>query len=296
MRGETVCRSFRKTVAAAATVLMIVAVPSSAFAWGAAAHRYIMRRAIDLLPPEMRPFFIEHRDEIVMRVNDPDLWRAAGFDDEANHFVNFGMPEIGPDPFTGLPRDLDAAIEKFGEPFLRRLGRLPWREAEEFGNLRRALEGVTRRRPFAAGNAVLFASVAAHYIQDAYQPLHASNNYDGQLTNQRGVHARFETALFERFESRLTVTAAPASPMSHPRDAAFDALLASYRLVPRVLQADKDAAAGKDTFDDGYFERFFTNVRPVLEERLGSAITATASMLWGAWEQAGQPDLRSGRP
>jgi hypothetical protein len=50
------------------------------------------------------------------------------------------------------------------------------------------------------------------------------------------VHARFETALFERFESRLTVAAARASPMTHARDAAFDALLASYRLVPRVLQ------------------------------------------------------------
>jgi hypothetical protein len=244
----------------------------------------------------MRPLFIDHGVEIVMRVNDPDLWRVAGFDDDANHFVNFGMPELGADPFTALPRDLDAAIEKFGELFLKRVGRLPWREAEEFGNLRRAFEGIGRREAFAAGNAILFAAVAAHYIQDACQPLHASNNYDGQLTNQRGVHARFETALFERFESRLTVAPGPASPVSHPRDMAFATLLVSYRLVPRVLQADRDASAGKDTFDDGYFEKLFTNVRPVLEERLGSAITATASLLWGAWEQAGRPDLRSGRP
>ena len=204
--------------------------------------------------------------------------------------------EQGKSGACGERNDLDAAIEKFGEPFLRRLGQLPWREAEEFGNLRRAFEGLARRAPFAASNAVLFAAVAAHYIQDACQPLHASNNYDGQLTNQRGVHARFEMALFERFESRLTVTAAPASPMTHPRDAAFAALLASYRLVPRVLQADKDAATGKDTYGDDYFERFFTNVRPVLEERLGSAITATASLLWGAWEQAGRPALPGERP
>src|SRR5689334_21547478 len=53
---------------------------------------------------------------------------------------------------------------------------------------------------------------------------------------------RFETALFQRFESRLNVTPAPASPVIHPRDVAFDALLASNRLVLRVLQADKDAA------------------------------------------------------
>jgi hypothetical protein len=156
-----------KTIAAVAAVFIVAAAPSPAFAWGAAAHRYIMRRAMDLLPLEMRPFFIDHRDELIMRVNDPDLWRVAGFDDDTNHFMNFGIPELGADPFMALPRDLDAAIEKFGQPFLKRLGQLPWREGEEFGNLRRAFEGVARGAPFAAGNAVLFAAVASHYIQDA---------------------------------------------------------------------------------------------------------------------------------
>jgi hypothetical protein len=81
-------------------------------------------------------------------------------------------------------------------------------------------------------------------------------------------------------------------------------MLAMRRLTPcwpatgscRVCcRADKDAAAGKDTYRDDYFETFFTKVRPVLEERLGTAITATASLLWGAWEQAGRPTLRSER-
>ena len=255
-----------------------------------------MGRAIDLLPPEIRPFFAAHRDELILRVNDPDLWRVAGFDDDPNHFMNLGMSELGPFPFSALPRDLDAAIEKFGMPMLKRIGLLPWREAEEFGNLRRAFEGFKDGSPYAAGNAVLFASVAAHYIQDAHQPLHASNNYDGQLTNQRGGHARFETALFERFESRLTITPSAPSPMMHPRDAAFDALLASYQLVPRVLQADKDAVVGKQTYDDDYFEKFFAAVRPVLEERLAGAMTATTSLLWGAWDLAGRPGLRDDRP
>ena len=39
------------------------------------------------------------------------------------------------------------------------------------------------------GNAVLFASTLAHYIQDAHQPLHVHNNYDGQLSGQTGLHA-----------------------------------------------------------------------------------------------------------
>jgi len=80
-------------------------------------------------------------------------------------------------------------------------------------------------------------------------------------------------------------------PIANARDAAFDALLSSYKDVPLVLAADTKAVAGKTMYDDDYFRKFFDNVRPVLEERLSSAITATASLIVGAWEQAGRPPL-----
>jgi hypothetical protein len=138
---------------------------------------------------------------------------------------------------------------------------------------------------------VLFAAVAGHYIQDAHQPLHATNNFDGQLTGQTGLHARFERDVIERFESRLTVHPAAPEPVTNPRDAAFDALLGSYRLVDPILAADREAIAGKDTYDDEYFERFFARVQPILERRLGDAITATSGIIIGAWLLAGKPVL-----
>ena len=125
-------------------LLLLVSVPTRASAWGVAAHRYIMGRAIDLLPAEIKPFFDRYRDELVLRVNDPDTWRVAGWDDGPNHFVNFGLPDLGPYPFAAFPRDYSAAVEKFGLEPLKRIGMLPWREAEEFGNLRRAFEGFRR--------------------------------------------------------------------------------------------------------------------------------------------------------
>jgi hypothetical protein len=97
---------------------------------------------------------------------------------------------------------------------------------------------------------VLFAAVASHYIQDAHMPLHASNNNDGQLTGQTGLHARFETTLFERYQSKLTINPAPIASIANPRDAAFDTLLASHQLVERLLQADREAAVGRDSYDD----------------------------------------------
>ncbi len=288
----------RKARVGLLAVLLYSLAPSPASAWGFAGHQLIMRRAIDLLPSELKPFFTAHRDELVLRVTDPDLWRNVGWEDDPNHYVDFGVPEFGPYPFTALPREYGAAIEKFGAATLKRNGTLPWREAEEFGNLRRAFEGFKRQAPYASSDTVLFAAVASHYIEDAHQPLHATNNHDGQLTGQIGVHARFERDLIERFESRLTVHPAPGLPITNPRDAAFDALLASYQLVDPLLAADRAASAGKDVYDEDYFEKFFAGAGPILERRLADSITATVGVIVGAWEQAGKPalSLKDARP
>ena len=289
----------RKASLIAAALLVAMLVPGSAFAWGAVAHRYIMRRAIELLPVELKPFFEKNRDELVMRINDPDLWRVVGFEEEPpNHQIDFGVDDYGPYPFTALPREYDAAVEKFGVATVRRHGLLPWRTMEEFGNLRRVFQGFARNQLYVGGNSVLFVATLAHYVQDAYQPLHVHNNYDGQLSGQTGLHSRFESELFERFESRMTINPAPVRPISGTRQFIFDVALKSHQLVSQILAADRAAIGAKDTYDDEYFEKFFTAIRPVIEQQLAGAITDTASTIVSAWTEAGKPPLRltDGRP
>jgi hypothetical protein len=281
----------RKTLVAVCVLVAITGVPGNAFAWGAVGHRLIMRRAIDLLPPQLKPFFEQFREEIVVRVIDPDQWRSIGWPEDPNHFLDFGVPEYGKYPFDALPREYGAALEKFGDAALKRNGLLPWREAEMFGSLRRAFEGFTRNSPYAINDVVLFSAVASHYIQDAHQPLHATDNYDGAATGNQGIHARFERDLIERFEPRLRLTPAMPKGITSPRDTSFAVLLDSYQLVDTLLEADTAAIAGKDTYDDEYFEKFFTRVQPVLERRLSESISATAALIIGAWEQAGKPVL-----
>ena len=283
----------RKAVVALCAAVVLAAAPSSALAWGFEAHRYIMRRAIDVLPPTLKPFFERFREEVLVRAVDPDTWRNVGWEDDPNHFVDFGDPIMGPYPFLGFPREYGAALEKFGTRELRRLGLLPWRVAEESGNLRRAFEGFARNAPYATSDTVLFAAVASHYVQDAHQPFHASNNYDGQLTGNDGIHARFERDLMERFQSQLTVNPGRPAPISNARYTTFDVLLASHKLVDSILRADKDAIAGKESYDAGYYERFFAAVRPIFEHQLAASVTATAGLIMGAWEQAGRPALRT---
>lgn len=276
----------------ACAVMIVCLLPMPTWAWGAAAHRFVIDRAIDVLPSDLKPFFDAHREELSWRVNDPDLWRVVGWDEGPHHFLDFGADEFGPYPFQALPREYDRAVEVFGVETLKRNGLLPWRFAEMYGHLRRAFADVAANRPFAVGNLVLFAATAAHYIQDAHQPLHATIDFDGQRTGQRGIHARFETELFERFQSRLRLRPAAPAPMTAPRDTAFDILLESYGLVPRVLEADQAAAGGRTTYDARYYDAFFSRAQGLLERRLGDAITATASMIVGAWVEAGRPALR----
>ena len=272
-------------------------VPAQTFAWGFAAHELIMRRAIDLLPPELKPFYDHVRADLEIRVTDPDRMRSVpGWDDDPNHFVDFGVPEYGKPPFTELPREHGAALQKFGAATLRKYGTLPWREEEVFGGLRRAFEGMTRKSLYAASDVTLLTGVAAHYMQDAHQPFHATDNFDGVKSRNIGIHSRFETELILRFASRLRLAPSAAKLLTSPRDAAFDALLVSYAQVDKVLAADDAAKAGKDVYDDDYYEKFFTAVQPVLEERLSAAITATASVIITAWEQAGRPVLYTGIP
>jgi hypothetical protein len=283
----------KKTLLTTCAFVMIALLPQSAFAWGFAGHKLIMRRAIELLPPELKPFFDQFKDEIVVRVTDPDTWRNVGWADDQNHFVDFGVREYGRYPFTALPRDYGTALEKFGRVALERNGLLPWREAEEFGNLRRAFEELKQNAPYTLSNLSLFSAVASHYIQDATQPFHATDNFDGAQTGNAGIHARFERDLIERFESRLKLTPAPPRPVTNARDTAFDELLASFQQIDPILKADREAIAGKDGYGDEYFEQFFTKVQPILEQRLSEGISATAGVIIGAWEQAGRPVVRA---
>ena len=44
-----------------------------------------------------------------------------------------------------------------------------------------------------------YSADLGHYIADAYVPLHTTENYNGQLTGQKGIHAFWESRLPELF-------------------------------------------------------------------------------------------------
>lgn len=284
---------------AALVLAALVTLPSSASAWGFDAHKFIAERMIALLPPELRPLFEARKAFIIERSIDPDLWRNVGWEQEPpNHFLDMDYEAFGPYPFTALPRDYSAAVQKFGKDVIDTQGLLPWRTAEFFGRLQREFEAL-KRKPvpgYTLDNIALHAAMLTHYVSDGHVPLHAVVNYDGQLTDQRGLHSRWESELFERFRGKLTIAPQAMKPVVDPRDFMFETLLASNREAPGVLAADKAAAAGREFYDDGYFEAFAKEALPGLERRLNTTIAAVAASITGAWEQAGRPAVPAELP
>ena len=265
--------------------LCTLARPAPAAAWGTEVHKFITARAIALLPGELRPFFERYSPMISEHSIDPDLWRTAGFLEEPpRHFVD--MDAYGPYPFRELPHDYAAAVGRYGLEFVTRNGTLPWRTEEMYKLL---VEAFTQKAPYARENLKFFAAVVSHYVADAHVPLHAALNYDGQLTGQGGIHSRFESDLFARYRSRLEFAPAVPAKVASPRELIFDSLVVSFSLVQPVLDADRAAVAGKDVYDDAYYEAFFGKVRPILERRLSESIGDVTAVISAAWTDAGRP-------
>ncbi len=279
---------------AALLLAVMFAIPTVVSGWGFEAHKFIADRMIDLLPAELKPLFEKRRAFIVERSIDPDLWRNVGWTDEPpNHYLDLDHEAFGPYPFEGLPRDYDRAVQKFGKAFVHEQGLVPWRVQEFYGMLQREFESLKRKPApgYALDNIVLYSAILAHYVSDAHVPLHAVINHNGQLTGQEGLHSRWETELFERTRARIKVSPASPKGVTDPRAFIFETLLASNRASKNVLESDQRAAIGREFYDEGYFEAFAQGTMPVLERRLNDAISGVASIIIGAWEQAGKPAL-----
>jgi len=273
----------------------ILLAPATANAWGFETHKFIVARALDILPEPLKPFFEANRAFIVERAIDPDLWRSAGFTEEPpNHFLDFDA--YGPYPFKDLPRNYDDALNKYGIDVLRQNGMLPWRTYEIAGRLVRAFQAVAKNGQYARGDVRFFSAVIGHYVADAHVPLHAVLNYNGQLTGQTGIHYRWEEELFVRFQKQLVVRPGPLKRISNERDYIFDTLLESSQLADDVLAADKKAIGNRDVYDDQYFATLLAETRPIWEKRINDAINGVASIITSAWERAGKPTLSANAP
>ena len=285
----------------AGCIVLLLLSPVSLDGWGLDVHRTITRRALAGLPAGLKPFFASRSAFVVEHSVDPDLWRVIGLkgergDEDPNHFLDIdGLDE--PRPFKNVPREWEAYVARYGAERANRMGRLPWRVEEVYQLLVARFRDVAKGLPgYAAENVAYLSAVIAHYIEDAHVPFHAVVNYDGQATNQRGIHSRFETELVMRHLATLKLAPVRLRPIPNVKDFVFETLVSGEPLAETILNADRAAIAGREFYDHAYFAAFLRGTRPIVEQRLADAAGAVASVITAAWTEAGKPAMPVSRP
>jgi hypothetical protein len=120
-------------------------------------------------------------------------------------------------------------------------------------------------------------------------------NYDGQLTGQKGVHARFETDLVNALADGWRLEPRPAIFEPDLRARIFQEIIASFSYRNVIFASDRMAVSGRNYLDPQYSAMFFKLAGPLAEKRLEAGASFVSSLWYTAWVRAGKP-LLPGRP
>ncbi len=223
----------------------------------------------------MQPQYYEEEWSIPCSVLESMGWATGGYCSEVKIIDHFSEHGILPYHLLQMQRNLTRAFEN------REVDRI-LRYAAEFG----------------------------HYIGDAHVPLHTTANYNGQLTDQVGIHGFWESRLPEMMADKTyDYFVGKAAYIEDPKTYFWEMVLASNALVEKVLQTEKRLS--QEFPEDQqycYEDRLDVTIRTycpeyalawaaamegMVEERFRASIHAIGSVWYTAWVDAGQPDLTS---
>ena len=237
-----------------------------------------------LLGSEADTRFALDTKERLLSLTSLNVYKTGDPAEGPRHFLDIDI--YGPYPFVELPHDYDDAVAKFGVETVTKRGLATWRIADYTRLLSEAMKSGDAQK------IVQTAGALAHYVEDIHMPLHVVKNYNGQLTNQHGVHQRFEDDMVDVYAERIHLTPRRASEIEDPLEAAFDIVLDSYVYADNLLHADRRAKLGEDTYGALYLEKLFRFSGWIAVQRMSDAATATASYWYTAWLRAGKPELK----
>jgi hypothetical protein len=190
----------------------------------------------------------------------------------------------------------------FAKEVLSEHGIVPW----HLQTMQRRLTEAFRQLDFE--KILRLSAEIGHYIGDAHVPLHTTQNYNGQLTNQAGIHGFWESRIPELFaDDTYDFFVGKADYIANPQQKYWKTVMESHTFVDSVLLIEKRLSL---TFPSDlqycYEERMSQNVRQPcrayaqaysdamqgqVESRMRSAIQTLGDAWYTAWVDAGQPNL-----
>jgi len=267
--------------------------------WGFYAHYRINRLAVYLLPKAMAGFYKSNISFITEHAVSADRRRYVDSAEIPRHY--FDADHYGKDPFHTVPQKWNDAAKKYSTDTLLKYGTLPWTIQQNYYRLVKAFKNHDT-------SAILNTSAyLAHYVADACVPLHLTQNHDGQLSGQAGVHALWESRLPEQFSQQYSCYAGKARYIENPLWQAFILCRASFKGADSVLRTERQlnktfpankkytvVTRGKRKLKDyspAYCKTYHRALQGMVQRRMRIAILNTASFWYSAWVDAGQPDL-----
>jgi hypothetical protein len=252
--------------------------------WGETAHREINSGCVQLFPKEMENLKAWTRI-LGEHASDADFRKRYDKNEFVRHFIDI---DNFPDSVAShkIEQNFELACEKYGKSFLIKNGTLPWSTDSTF----KVLVSEFNKKDW--HNAALTAANLGHYVADGFMPLHTVANYDGQFTGQKGVHARYEETLIDRYFNEIHLHPAPIQKIDHVQQYIFDYLYANNGKVNFLLIADKKAykIAG-EKHNNKYYQAFWDETRSMTIHQLEESSRVLASLIYTAWMDAGKPEI-----
>lgn len=268
------------------------------FSWGFFAHQKINRLAVYTLPAEMMRFYKSNITFIEEHAVDPDKRRYADTAEASRHFLD--ADRYGNAPFDSIPQKWNDAVNKYGEQLLYENGIIPWQIERTYYSLTAA---------FRARDSLRILKLSAdlgHYISDAHVPLHTTENYNGQLTGQVGIHGFWESRLPELFHMEYDFLVGRAQYINDPLKEAWvivkksqsqkDSVLLIEARLSKIFPYQKFTFSPRNgrverQYSESYSRAYHDRMNGMVEEQMRSSILKTGSYWYSAWLDAGQPIL-----
>lgn len=257
------------------------------YPWGSTGHRIINQKASKHLPSSMATlkadssFYASHASDADGRKNYSD---TSFFAEAQRHYIDIDeYPN-----FQQLPHNLDSVIMLYGRATVRNIGTLPWATVL-------VLDSLTAQ--FARGDmtsAKQTMSDLGHYVGDAHQPLHCTQNYDGQLTGNNGIHSRYESSMITSNQSSLVILLDSARYISSPLDYIFEYIYHSNSYTDSIMAADNYAKSvsgwnGSGNPPTAYYTALWARTQTYTKDQFQRATVALSSLWYTAWVNA-QPE------
>ena len=246
-------------------------------------------------------FYKNHLDFISAHAVDPDKRRYSNKEEAPRHYID--IDHYGAHPFDSVPKNWKDAVAKYSEDTLKAYGIVPWHITVMLARLTDAFKEKDVDR-------ILYLSASiGHYIADAHVPLHCTENYNGQKTNQVGIHAFWESRLpelygeeYDYFTGRAHYIAKPqleAWKIAEASFAALDSVLSFEKKLSTTMTEDRKyayeqrGAMTMKVFSRDYAAAYNKILDGMIERRMRAAIIEVGSFWYTAWMNAGSPDLNT---